>query len=108
MVSPFGCANNGSNWINPGDVKIIFTFMGMTTSIVQVENGDKPRVYPNPAVGKLFIENVKEYIFYNPISQAVVSQQKNCNSRVEVSLENVPQGMYILKTDHGTEKVLVQ
>lgn len=71
---------------------------------------DDLTIYPNPANDVLNIENMGEQlqdvVLLNSLSQVVF--QKQAQNKLAISLEHLPQGIYLLKVSSGSYKIIRQ
>ncbi len=71
------------------------------------EQSGKPMMYPNPVSDKLIVEateTIDHLEIYNLLG-ALVYSGTDCTTRVEISVSDLPNGMYFvrLKTNNNTE-----
>ena len=72
------------------------------------------KVYPNPANGVLFVETVctpslpgETYCIMNPIGQTVMEGQIT-SEKQQISVRNLPKGIYFVKLGGMTRKIVVE
>ena len=107
------------SWTENGEVvceEPTYTFTATATRMLTVhlvntegvsEQSGKPMMYPNPVSDKLIVEateTIDHLEIYNLLG-ALVYSGTDCTTRVEISVSDLPNGMYFvrLKTNNNTE-----
>jgi len=78
------------------------------TGIETIEVADKIKIYPNPTNGQLTIENgeltIENVEMYNVMGQLLQSKIVNLQSKIEIDVSYLANGVYIVRmqTDKGT------
>jgi len=100
-----------------GPVLHVWFTGGGTTGVKDIQRSDlKTMVYPNPAEGRLYIENtssdISSYNIYSISGKLVGSRYSINSSKIDVDLSNLTNGMYLINVISGekseTHKVLVR
>ena len=76
--------------------------------IVDIKAGHSIRIYPNPTTNQLTIENgeltIENVEIYNMVGQLLQSKIVNLQSKIQIDISHLANGMYFLKIDNRVVK----
>ena len=82
-----------------------------TTGITQIaEDHNELTIFPNPSNGNITVQSLYELgniCIYNPIGEVVLQMQSK-NRQEQIDLNNLTNGVYYIKTNRGTQKIIKQ
>ncbi|MEO8760725.1 MAG: T9SS type A sorting domain-containing protein [Bacteroidia bacterium] len=84
------------------------TFTTSTTGIKEIAAKNNLMVYPNPANSNITISSLTEFgiiTIYNALGEIVLKQNSN-NKQEKINISALPQGVYFIKTQQGTQKFI--
>jgi hypothetical protein len=98
---------NGKNYYRLKQVDKSKRFENSNTILLNAQNKKAISIYPNPVLGKLFINNASanfNYKIYNSINQLALEGALNGKSYIDVS--QLPAGLYYIKNDNTIIKFI--
>jgi hypothetical protein len=85
-----------------------FEFLGAPVAVNRLENTNAVQLFPNPAQNLIFVQSeirIESIIVSNSIGQVVAQQQNINQNNSEVSLADLPAGLYqaTIRTENGSQ-----
>jgi hypothetical protein len=101
-----------SDWMGGGSAEVnsYVAYMQAPTSYEEATNNTLINVYPNPASGELFISHapIGSEISISDMSGRVLLTEKTNQENTRINLQAFSKGIYLLKADKITQKLIIE